>query len=110
MAPKPSSAPGSDMVLRTLRADLHCSQLPLATQTLMQVSSRPNNVAAADIACRTLIAFSGPSYYSHQDLTFDATVDLRLFPNLHSEVVASVPAYTGDMRPSSWTLALLPSP
>lgn len=44
--------------------------------------------------------FSGPSYYFHQDLAFDATVDLTLSPNLHCKVVASVPPSTRAMRPS----------
>jgi len=87
------------------------SHLALATQTLTQVSSLSNNISAAHITCRTYIAFSGPSYYLHQDLGFDATVDLRLFPNLQCEVVASLPPSTGDMRPSPcWDLALFPSP
>lgn len=54
--------------------------------------------------------FSGPSYYFHQDLGYDVTVDLRLFPNLHSEMAASVPASTGDMRPSCSSLGSLLSP
>lgn len=44
--------------------------------------------------------FSDPSYYFHQDLALDATVHLTLSPNLHSEVVASVPPSTRAMRPS----------
>lgn len=87
------------------------SHLALATQTLTQVSLWSNNISAAHITCRTHIVFSGPSYYCHQDLAFDATVNLRLFLNLHSEVVASVPDPTGDMRPSScWAFGSFPAP
>lgn len=71
------------------------------------VSSWPNNVSAAHIACRTHMAFTSPSHCFYQDLAFVATVDLRLYPILRSEALASVPACTVDMRASScWVLAL----
>lgn len=111
IGPQAKLTPSLRSIVENPASRFAVSHLALATQTLTQVSSWSNNISAAHITCRTHIVFSGPSYYCHQDLAFDATVDLRLFLNLHSEVVASVPDPTGDMRPSSsWAFGSFPAP